>query len=54
MVERAWIDRLSGFVMAVLCKVWMSIVGERPLLADSVEKVPSTDAAKIDANWIDI
>jgi hypothetical protein len=29
----AWADRFRGFCYFHLCKVWMSIVGERPLLA---------------------
>ena len=41
MVDRAWIDRFRGFCYIRLCKVWMSIVGQRPLLAGTSRKIRS-------------
>ena len=46
MIDRAWIDRFRALCQFQLCKVWKSIVGERPLstsVADQVGSGPLID-----------
>jgi hypothetical protein len=48
MVDRAWIDRFRGFCHFHLCKVWTSIVGERPLSTGEAIRGPSKSSTALD------